>query len=79
METAYIITGECCIDEVYEAVAFLEEELGVRVRVIYSPNVKGVLVNGILVDPSPEDIAAKAVETMVSYSNIESLILACCS
>ncbi len=56
----------------------IEEELGVDARVILVPGSRRVTVNGFLARGSDE-LLVRLVEAAASETNIEPLVLACCS
>ncbi len=70
--------GKELVEDVLEAVTIAEEELGVEARLILVPGSRLVMVNGFLAS-SGDEVLVRVAEAIASSSNVESLVLACCS
>ncbi len=82
MTRVYVMLGvdasEELVEDVLEAIAVAEEELGVEARLILVPGSKVVTVNGFLAS-SGDEVLVRVAEVLALNSNVESLVLACCS
>ncbi len=74
MERIYVVVG---IDEydVIDLVEGLAAELGVELRVLFSPRVRGLIVHGLLAE-RVEEVPLRLAEAVASTINIDGIMLA---
>ena len=77
LERIYVVVGLEDYDAI-DVVEGLASELGVELRVIFSPRVRGVIIHGLLAR-SPEELPLRLAEAVATMVNIDGLALACCA